>query len=125
MIGPAGFMAGPKVEPACDEREFDALDVAQDVLNKMARAHKRGSGCRLTADEIHALSVTMIGQWWGQPDPRDEVKAISSSATKPLTRCAAGRDGECGHAQCPQLRDSEPAKSSRHCPLDNHNNEED
>lgn len=35
-----------------------------------------------------------------------------------LTRCAAGRDGECGHAQCPQLRDGEPAKSGRHCPFD-------
>lgn len=37
----------------------------------------------------------------------------------PLTRCAAGRDGECGHAQCPQLRDNEPRASGRHCPLDN------
>jgi hypothetical protein len=63
-------MAAQKAEPARDEREFDALDVVQDVLNKMARAHKRGTGCRLTADEIHALSVTMIGQWWGQPDER-------------------------------------------------------
>ena len=35
-----------------------------------------------------------------------------------LTRCAAGRDGECGHMACPQLRDKEPAKSGRHCPLD-------
>jgi len=35
-----------------------------------------------------------------------------------LTRCAAGRDGECGHKACPQLRDNEPAKSGRHCPLD-------
>lgn len=42
----------------------------------------------------------------------------------PLTRCAAGRDGECGHAQCPQLRDGEPAKSSRHCPLDNNHTED-
>lgn len=37
---------------------------------------------------------------------------------KPLARCAAGRDGECGHAQCPQLRDNEPAATGRHCPLD-------
>jgi hypothetical protein len=38
---------------------------------------------------------------------------------KPLTRCAASRDGECAHAQCPQLRDGEPAKTGRHCPIDN------
>lgn len=68
MIGPAGFMAGPRADTPKDYSDFDALDVVQDVLNKMARAHKRGTGCRLTADEIHALSVTMIGQWWGQPD---------------------------------------------------------
>jgi hypothetical protein len=38
---------------------------------------------------------------------------------KPLTRCAASRgDGECFHTQCPQLRDGEPKKSGRHCPLD-------
>jgi hypothetical protein len=35
----------------------------------------------------------------------------------PLTSCRASRDGECGHAQCPQLRDNEPATSGRHCPL--------
>ena len=45
----------------------------------------------------------------------------ATDAGAPLTRCAAGRDGECGHAQCPQLRDKEPAASGRHCPLDNHN----
>jgi len=36
-----------------------------------------------------------------------------------LKRCAAGRDGECHHAQCPQLRDNEPAATGRHCPMDN------
>jgi hypothetical protein len=35
-----------------------------------------------------------------------------------LTRCAASSDGECCHPQCPQLRDNEPAKSGRHCPID-------
>ncbi|WP_150615200.1 hypothetical protein, partial [Pandoraea terrigena] len=37
---------------------------------------------------------------------------------KALTRCAAARDGDCSHAQCPQERDGEPVKSGRHCPLD-------
>lgn len=35
-----------------------------------------------------------------------------------LTRCQAGRDGDCTDVRCPQLRDGEPAKSGRHCPLD-------
>lgn len=50
--------------------------------------------------------------------------AAQSSTDHPLTRCAAGRDGECAHAQCPQLRDGEPAKTGRHCPLDNDSNED-
>ena len=50
----------------------------------------------------------------------DRAAKAASQDTKhaPLTRCAAGRDGECGHAQCPQLRDNEPRATGRHCPLD-------
>lgn len=32
--------------------------------------------------------------------------------------CHAGLDGECTWKQCPQVRDGEPLKSGRHCPLD-------
>lgn len=35
-----------------------------------------------------------------------------------LTRCAAGKDGDCTHWLCPQLRDGEPKATGRHCPLD-------
>ncbi len=37
---------------------------------------------------------------------------------KPLERCAAARDGECNHKECPQLRDNEPMATGRHCPID-------
>jgi len=40
------------------------------------------------------------------------------------TQCHADSDGECFWAECPQLRDGEPAKSRRHCPLDNWEGEE-
>jgi len=40
-----------------------------------------------------------------------------------LTSCAAGKDGECAHKHCPQLRDNEPHKSGRHCPLDTNSDE--
>lgn len=33
--------------------------------------------------------------------------------------CRAGKDGDCIWKKCPQLRDNEPARSGRHCPLDN------
>jgi hypothetical protein len=45
----------------------------------------------------------------------DEV----TGAEQPITMCAAGRDGECAHVRCPQLRDNEPGATGRHCPLDN------
>lgn len=32
-------------------------------------------------------------------------------------RCQADRDGECHWEHCPQLRDGEPDKSERNCPL--------
>ena len=45
-------------------------DGAQSALGKMARAHKRGTGCHLTADEIASLHLTRFGEMWAQPDPR-------------------------------------------------------
>ena len=33
-------------------------------------------------------------------------------------RCHAASDGECDALTCPQLRDGEPAKTGRHCPID-------
>lgn len=36
---------------------------------------------------------------------------------EPLTQCAAARDGECQHKNCPQARDGEPKTSGRSCPL--------
>jgi len=32
--------------------------------------------------------------------------------------CHSDRDGDCFHKDCPQLRDNEPHKTGRHCPLD-------
>lgn len=34
------------------------------------------------------------------------------------TRCQSAQDGECFWKECPQLRDGEPERSGRHCPLD-------
>lgn len=35
-----------------------------------------------------------------------------------INDCHAQRDGDCDWPKCPQLRDGEPQKSGRHCPLD-------
>jgi len=47
-----------------------SLDGAQDALNRMRRAHARGSGCHLTAEMISSLSLTHIGEAWASEDPR-------------------------------------------------------
>lgn len=36
-------------------------------------------------------------------------------------RCHSHADGDCFWEDCPQLKDGEPAKSGRHCPLDDSN----
>lgn len=38
--------------------------------------------------------------------------------TPKAQRCQSGKDGECYWDGCPQLRDKEPHKTGRHCPLD-------
>lgn len=50
--------------------------------------------------------------------------AAQAATDKPLTRCAAARDGDCSNQQCPQARDGEPHKSQRHCPLDTYSDED-
>lgn len=52
------------------KRQSDWDGPAQNALNKMARAEKRGTGCHLTAEEIRSLAITFIGEVWMEPDPR-------------------------------------------------------
>ena len=35
-----------------------------------------------------------------------------------LERCHGASDGDCFYSRCPQLRDDEPKRTGRHCPLD-------
>jgi hypothetical protein len=87
------------------------------LANRLAEsAGSRPDGKRRERDEEYLLKI---------------VKAIQSALTeqhaaKPaeavdppsLLGCHAGKDGDCTHRQCPQLRDGEPSATGRHCPLD-------
>lgn len=42
-----------------------------------------------------------------------------------ITRCQSDDDGYCEWPGCPQLRDGEPKKTGRHCPLDRVEDEDD
>jgi len=48
----------------------DALDIVQDILNRMKRNHDKGIGIHISAEELDALSVTLIGSMWEEEDPR-------------------------------------------------------
>jgi hypothetical protein len=49
----------------------DALTPAQDALDRMERAYRRGTGCHLTADMIESLGVTLIGEIWSAERPEE------------------------------------------------------
>lgn len=59
-----------------------------------------------------------IGDEW---DEYDEISEIKES---PKLQCHAQKDGDCFWKDCPQLRDDEPKKSGRHCPLDTYNDDD-
>lgn len=44
--------------------------------------------------------------------------AEQTDLTAPEPSCHAGKDGDCIWEECPQLRDDEPEKSGRSCPLE-------
>jgi len=48
-------------------------------------------------------------------DPQGRLEALVGAHDEPA--CHAGMDGECYWIGCPQLRDGEPEKSGRSCPL--------
>lgn len=51
----------------------------------------------------------------------DTAQSISPvAASTPIQRCAASSDGECSHLRCSQIRDGEPYRTGRHCPIDIH-----
>ena len=84
------------------QRLDEAIDAAMSTAQP-ASAPKRGRLSR--QDKIN--------------ESRQIVAARLQHLERPLNgRCAADRDGDCSHSQCPQLRDGEPVKSGRHCPLD-------
>ena len=67
--------------------------------------HSKGWGrCQLIAARLPEVGIPTTGK-----PTYVEVRT---------TACHAGSDGDCSWSDCPQLRDGEPVKSGRHCPLD-------
>lgn len=47
-------------------------EAAHEALDRMRRAHERGTGCRLTAEMIAALGLTFLAEIWSDPNPTKE-----------------------------------------------------
>lgn len=48
-----------------------SLPGANDALNRMRKAAKRGMGCHLFAEMIASVEVTIVGQTWAEADSRE------------------------------------------------------
>ena len=46
--------------------------LANQALDRMRRAHIRGTGCHLTAEMIVALGVTFLGERWEEKSTAKE-----------------------------------------------------
>ena len=52
--------------------DLESLNLSQDVFTRMRLAYENGRGIRISAAELQNLSLTILGEIWCQPDPRDE-----------------------------------------------------
>lgn len=117
----------------CEQHEADADMYADVIIARVAGWHDRESlrlaeaadkalagslrekECRRSSIFHKTTAVRLrCGDWklpTTEPKPRKKLKVT-------LKGCHANRDGECSWDGCPQLRDNEPHRTGRHCPLD-------
>lgn len=135
----AGSLLNPVLEPLTAQQRFDtlyisSLEIAERMrVSRPAVLHARRRG--LLPDPVcvndgqiyiweRAIVEPYMNAWEVSLKLRRGEPVVLQTGPgnpfreQPLTRCAAARDGDCSHAQCPQARDGEPNASGRHCPLD-------
>ena len=82
-------------------------EAAQDALDRMRRAHQRGSGCYLTAEMIQSLALTSIGEVWSDERPKLQTRMNTlcrlraALAKEALTNCPAIRAVAGRNCACP------------------------
>lgn len=112
-----------------DDRGYQVGDVL--VLQEFKPHGYRSAGGDFTGEEHRVLVTHMMRG--GDPfiEGLPSTTVIMSIRPLPATpaniqwpgpdypHCQAGSDGECFWPHCPQIRDGEPEKTGRHCPIDN------
>jgi hypothetical protein len=134
--------ANLQAEVGLDERFQHVRDLAEADARLMVRIYQRGAQngmlVALDADDlvlsaadraarVHDVYLSMVRIY---ETPSDAAQASDTERNvtfgpegqridkRPGQFCHADDDGDCTWTECPQLRDGEPAKSRRHCPLD-------
>lgn len=96
--------------------------------------HESNKGMTVTDEDVaHRMMWVMSllqGRYIQKLSKVDSKSKVSSSrqidlknsiaeikAEQQITKCMSDRDGDCYHAQCPQLKDNEPKTTGRNCPL--------
>ena len=72
----------------------------------------------------YSMGPAAKAEWALRSILASQQPADQPAEKKPLVRCAASRDGDCTHPECPQLRDNEPHATGRHCPIDTSDEDE-
>lgn len=106
------------------------MPLSEEQIVKIAERYDVRSTVKTYGDEIinfaraveaaHGVGVraSAVPLTEAQRDGLTVKRDVSIGGVAALKLCASTRDGDCEHANCPQFRDGEPAKTGRHCPLD-------
>lgn len=100
-----------------------AEKLADAVAKQIQNAEKKRQRVNLEFNLGGGRSIT-FGNCEILPKKKRKIRSHSMKVVLPLSRCQAARDGDCIHEQCPQLRDGEPAKTGRSCPLPGRNDDD-
>lgn len=102
------------IEKICGHCGHDTTDDGCAYCFSVEAAHAR-EVCAELLNEIRAYQGE--GEFEEGSPTKDHCDLLKSIINY-RQRCAAGSDGDCSWPDCPQMRDGEPMKSGRHCPLD-------
>jgi hypothetical protein len=112
---------------AASRKQAEPVDhrVLDTIAEDLHENEDYGDVTRLESSvEVDAIEETIIITVHRVEKPI-EPDARKQPATGTLQTCQSKTDGDCSHSDCPQLRDGEPERTGRHCPLwDLHNSEE-
>ena len=105
----------PEVLATDDCRAFDLdslkIDLWLEYMDDLAEKD--------TAGQIPMGLESVVKDSETTPTMPQVLAAQAEKAKQPNREfCHAGQDGECNWDKCPQIKDGEPIKTGRHCPLD-------